>query len=40
MVTSICFFMNSYSKPEFSCALAAVSGGGEDRKMSGDKMFN
>lgn len=41
MVTSMWVFMNSYSKTEFSCSLAAVpEGGGEDRKMSGDKTFN
>lgn len=38
VVTSMWFFINSYSKTEFSCSLAAVSGGGgeEDRKTSGN----
>lgn len=32
--------INSYSKPEFSCSLAAVSRGGGDRKRSEEKMLN
>lgn len=32
--------ISSYSKPEFSCSLAAVSREGGDRKRSGEKMLN
>lgn len=40
-VISIWFFYERFSKTEFPCSLAAVfRGGGEDRRMSGDKMFN
>lgn len=41
VVTSMWFFINSYSKTEFSCSLAAFSGGGgEDRRTSRNKMLN